>query len=51
MTSHDFWLDIATSTRAYQIRLYLAYRDCLPLKRQHRKAALEYAARRRELLL
>ena len=50
MNSHEFWLDIATSTRAYQIRQYLAHRNYLPLKREHRKAALEYAARRRELL-
>lgn len=45
-----FWLDIWTATRAHQIREYLRWRHNGYLKSYHRKAALEYAARVRELL-
>lgn len=47
--STAFWIDICASTRAHQIREYLLWRHYPWRKRRHRRAALEYAARLREL--
>lgn len=47
--SKTFWIDIYSSTRAHQIRLYLQNRDSPFFKKYHRRAALDYAKRLREL--
>jgi len=47
--SKTFWTEIYASTRAHQIRLYLQNRNSPFLKKYHRRAALDYAKRLREL--